>query len=42
MDAPSCSILELDDGTLVPFISDAIRRIDREAGQVEVNRDFWS
>ena len=42
MDAPSCSILELDDGTLIPFISDAIRRIDREAGQVEVDRDFLS
>ena len=25
LDAPSCSVLELDDGTLVPFISDAIR-----------------
>jgi 16S rRNA processing protein RimM len=42
IDAPSCTLLELSDGTLVPFISDAIRRIDQDAGQVEVNWDFLS
>ena len=31
IDAPSCSVLELDDGTLIPFISDAVRSIDLEA-----------
>jgi hypothetical protein len=27
VDAPSCSVLELEDGKLVPFVSDAIRSI---------------
>ena len=40
LDEPSCSVLELDDGTLVPFISDAIRRVDLEAREIQVNRDF--
>jgi 16S rRNA processing protein RimM len=40
VDAPSCSVLELDDGTLVPLVSDAIERIDLEAGEIHVNREF--
>ena len=40
VDAPSCSVLELDDGSLVPLVSDAIERIDLEAGEIHVNRDF--
>jgi 16S rRNA processing protein RimM len=40
VDAPSCSVLELEDGTLVPFISDAIERVDLEAREIHVNRDF--
>ena len=40
IDAPSCSVLELDDGTLVPLVSDAAREIDLEAGEIRVNRDF--
>jgi 16S rRNA processing protein RimM len=28
LDGPSCSVLELEDGTLVPFISDAVRSVD--------------
>ena len=40
IDAPSCTLLELDDGTLVPLVSDAIARIDTEAGEIHVNRDF--
>jgi 16S rRNA processing protein RimM len=40
LDAPSCSVLELDDGTLVPFISDAIERVDLEAREIHVNRGF--
>jgi 16S rRNA processing protein RimM len=40
VDAPSCTVLELDDGSLVPLVSDAIERIDLEAGEIHVNRDF--
>lgn len=40
VDAPSCSVLELDDGTLVPLVSDAIARIDVDAGEIHVNREF--
>jgi 16S rRNA processing protein RimM len=40
LDAPSCSVLELDDGTLVPFISDAIELVDLEAREIHVNREF--
>lgn len=40
IDAPSCTVLELDDGTLVPLVSDAIERIDPDAGEIHVNRDF--
>ncbi len=40
IDAPSCSILELDDGTLVPFIRDAIALIDTESGVIELNEEF--
>ncbi|MEA2418042.1 MAG: rRNA processing protein RimM [Thermoleophilaceae bacterium] len=38
LDGPSCSVLELDDGALVPFISDAIRSV--EGGEIHVNEDF--
>jgi 16S rRNA processing protein RimM len=40
IDGPSCSVLELDDGTLIPLVSDAVRSIDLEAGEIEVERDF--
>jgi 16S rRNA processing protein RimM len=40
VEAPSCSVLELDDGTLIPFVGDAIDRIDLDAGEVHVNREF--
>jgi 16S rRNA processing protein RimM len=40
IDAPSCSILELADGTLIPFIADAIAAIDTESGEIRVNREF--
>jgi 16S rRNA processing protein RimM len=42
VDAPSCSILELDDGTLVPFVTDAIERVDLESREIRVNPDFLS
>ncbi|MBA3263728.1 MAG: hypothetical protein H0T69_14885 [Thermoleophilaceae bacterium] len=38
LDRPSCSVLELEDGSLVPFISDAIRSV--EGGEIHVNEDF--
>jgi 16S rRNA processing protein RimM len=38
--APSCDLLELDDGTLVPLISDAVRSIDVERGRIDINPDF--
>lgn len=40
IDAPSCSVLELDDGTLVPFVADAVDRVDLEAGEIQVRREF--
>ena len=40
VDAPSCSILELDDGTLIPFVSDAIDRVDLDAAEIHVKPDF--
>ena len=40
IDGPSCSVLELDDGTLIPLVSAAVRSVDLEAGEIEVDRDF--
>jgi 16S rRNA processing protein RimM len=48
LDGPSCSVLELEDGTLVPFISDAIRSVElgsvergsRQGGEIHLNQDF--
>lgn len=38
---PSCDVLEVGEaGFLVPFISDAIRRVDPETGTIEVDRAF--
>ncbi|MFN2617146.1 MAG: ribosome maturation factor RimM [Thermoleophilaceae bacterium] len=38
--APSCSLLELEDGMLVPFVSDAIESVDTEARRIRVKSDF--
>jgi 16S rRNA processing protein RimM len=38
LDGPSCSVLELSDGLLVPFVSDAIRSV--RPGEILVNEDF--
>ena len=38
LDGPSCSVLELEDGSLVPFISDVIRSV--EGGEIQLNEDF--
>ena len=40
IDGPSCSVLELDDGTLIPLVSDSVRSVDLEAGEIDVQRDF--
>ena len=40
VDSPSCSVLELEDGTLIPLISDAVREIDLGSGEIRVNREF--
>lgn len=40
LSAPSCDLLELDDGTLVPLVSDAVRSIDLERRRIEVNHRF--
>ena len=40
LDGPSCSVLELEDGTLVPFVSDAIRAVELNGGEIHVNEDF--
>ncbi|MDQ3644255.1 MAG: ribosome maturation factor RimM [Actinomycetota bacterium] len=36
----SCDVLELDDGVMVPLISDAVREVDVEKHRIEVNRAF--
>jgi 16S rRNA processing protein RimM len=40
VDGESCSVLELEDGTLIPFIADAIETVDTEAGEIRVNEGF--
>ena len=40
LDEPSCSVLELEDGRLIPLISDAVERVDLEAREIHVNTDF--
>ena len=37
---PSCDVLELDDGTLVPLVKDAVTAIDAGASRIEVDRHF--
>jgi len=38
---PSCDVLEVGtDGVLVPFVSDAIKRVDLENRRIEVDREF--
>jgi 16S rRNA processing protein RimM len=40
IDSPSCDLLELEGGELVPLISDAVERIDVERRLIEVDRRF--
>jgi 16S rRNA processing protein RimM len=37
---PSCDLLELEDGTLVPLVGDAVKRIDLDARRIEIDRHF--
>ena len=37
---PSCELLELDDGSLVPLVRDCIRGVDVEAKRIEVDGGF--
>ena len=38
--APSCDLLELEDGTLVPLVSDAVESVDVAQRRIEVNHRF--
>ena len=40
LDGPSCDVLELADGTLIPLIADAVIAIDLAAGTIEANLAF--
>jgi 16S rRNA processing protein RimM len=40
IEAPSCDLLELDDGTLVPFVSDAILAVDTEARSIKADSQW--
>jgi ribosomal 30S subunit maturation factor RimM len=40
LDGPSCSVLELEDGTLVPFVADAIVHVNTDARRIEVKPEF--
>ncbi len=37
---PSCDVLELEDGALVPLVSDAVTSVAPAEGRIEVNRAF--
>jgi len=37
---PSCDLLELDDGTLIPLVHDAIVEVDPEARRIDVDGHF--
>jgi 16S rRNA processing protein RimM len=39
-DGPSCAVLELEDGTLVPFIDDAVLAVDPDRGLLELDLGF--
>jgi 16S rRNA processing protein RimM len=40
LDGPSCGLLELDDGRLVPFVSDAIESVDVQSGTIRADHEF--
>ena len=38
--SPSCDVLEMSDGSLIPLIADAVTSVDTDARMLEVNRAF--
>jgi 16S rRNA processing protein RimM len=40
LDGPSCGLLELEDGELIPFVSEAIESVDVESRTIRADRDF--
>lgn len=40
IDAPSCDVLELEGGELVPLVADAIERVDLAARTISIDRRF--
>jgi 16S rRNA processing protein RimM len=40
LDGPSCSVLETEDGTLVPLIRDAIVAVDQQTGVIRADLAF--
>ena len=40
VDGVSCSVLELEDGTLIPFVSDAVEQVDLDAREIRVRPGF--
>jgi 16S rRNA processing protein RimM len=40
IDSPSCDVLELEDGTLIPLVSDAVQDVDVGARRIRVDRRF--
>lgn len=40
IDAPSCDLLELEGGELVPLIADAVRAVDLDSATIEIDRRF--
>jgi 16S rRNA processing protein RimM len=40
VDGPSCGLLELEDGELVPFVSEAIESVDVQSRTIRADTDF--
>ena len=40
LEGPSCSVLELDDGLLVPLVADAVSSVDPGERRIEINERF--
>jgi ribosomal 30S subunit maturation factor RimM len=41
LDGPSCELLEVgEDALLIPFVSDAVKRVDIHERVIEIDRDF--
>ena len=37
---PSCDLLELEDGSLVPLVRDCVRSVDVEARRIDIDTEF--